>query len=133
MAQDARPVEATDSLDWTALRNRYPVTLTDKLASLPTAPGCYLMKNSVGAVIYVGKAKQLRSRVRSYFQKGADLTRRKRRMVYEITDLDTLVTDSELEALILESNLIKKHHPTYNVRLRDDKSYPYIAVTLGEQ
>lgn len=130
---DARPDEATESLDWAALRNRYPVTLTDKLAMLPTSPGCYLMKNSCGTVIYVGKAKQLRSRVRSYFQKGADLTRRKRQMVYEITDLDTIVTDSELEALILESTLIKKHHPTYNVRLRDDKSYPYICVTLSEQ
>ena len=133
MARDTHPVEATDSLDWAALKNRYPVTLTDKLASLPAAPGCYLMRNARSDVIYVGKAKQLRSRVRSYFQKGADLTRRKRRMVYEITDLDTLVTDSELEALILESNLIKKHHPTYNVRLRDDKSYPYIAITLSEQ
>ena len=133
MAQDARPTEATDSLNWTALRSKYPVTLTDKLASLPAAPGCYLMRNAAGNVIYVGKAKQLRSRVRSYFQKGADLTRRKRRMVYETTDLETIVTDSELEALILESNLIKKHHPTYNVRLRDDKSYPYIAVTLSEQ
>jgi len=132
MAQDNRPVEA-DALDWAALRNKYPVTLTDKLASLPTAPGCYLMKNSAGTIIYVGKAKQLRSRVRSYFQKGADLTRRKRQMVYEITDLDTIVTDSELEALILESNLIKKHHPTYNVRLRDDKSYPYVAITLSEE
>lgn len=133
MAKDARSDEATDSLDWAALRNKYPVTLTETLASLPPAPGCYLMRNASGTVIYVGKAKQLRSRVRSYFQKGADLTRRKRRMVYEITDLDTIVTDSELEALILESNLIKKHHPTYNVRLRDDKSYPYIAVTLSEQ
>ena len=133
VAKDARSDEATDSLDWAALRNKYPVTLTETLASLPPAPGCYLMRNASGTVIYVGKAKQLRSRVRSYFQKGADLTRRKRRMVYEITDLDTIVTDSELEALILESNLIKKHHPTYNVRLRDDKSYPYIAVTLSEQ
>ena len=133
VAEDARGDEATDSLDWAALRNKYPVTLTVKLATLPAAPGCYLMRNASGTVIYVGKAKQLRSRVRSYFQKGADLTRRKRRMVYEITDLDTIVTDSELEALILESNLIKKHHPTYNVRLRDDKSYPYIAVTLSEQ
>jgi excinuclease ABC subunit C len=133
LANDARPNEATESLDWTALRNKYPVTLTDKLASLPAAPGCYLMKNGAGTVIYVGKAKQLRSRVRSYFQKGADLTRRKRRMVYEIANLDTIVTDSELEALILESTLIKKHHPTYNVRLRDDKSYPYIAITLSEE
>ena len=132
MAQQNRPVEA-DSLDWAALKDKYPVTLTDKLASLPTGPGCYLMKNARGEVIYVGKAKQLRSRVRSYFQKGADLTRRKRQMVYEIADLDTIATDSEVEALILESNLIKKYHPIYNVRLRDDKSYPYIAVTLSEQ
>ncbi|MDH7602795.1 MAG: excinuclease ABC subunit UvrC, partial [Armatimonadota bacterium] len=72
-------------------------------------------------------------RVRSYFQSGAEHTRRIRRMVYEVADLDWIVTDSELEALILESNLIKKHRPTYNVRLRDDKSYPYIAVTLSEE
>lgn len=122
-----------DLLDWTLLESKYPVTLTDKLKTLPDAPGCYLMKNSDGVVIYVGKAKVLRNRVRSYFQKGADLTRRKRQMVYEIADLDYIVTDTELEALILESNLIKKHHPTYNVRLRDDKSYPYIAVTLSEE
>ncbi len=133
MAQHDHRVEATDSLDWTALENKYPVTLTDKLASLPTEPGCYLMKNESGDIIYVGKAKQLRNRVRSYFQKGADLTRRKRKMVYEIVDLDTIITDSELEALILENNLIKKHRPPYNVRLRDDKSYPYIAITLSEQ
>lgn len=133
MADETRSDEMTDSLDWAALRNRYPVTLTDKLATLPAAPGCYLMKNASGEVIYVGKAKILKNRVRSYFQKGAELTRQKRRMVYEITNLDTIVTDSELEALILESNLIKKYHPTYNVRLRDDKSYPYIAITLSEE
>lgn len=133
MAIDARSNETAESLDWTALRNRYPVTLTDKLASLPAAPGCYMMKNDAGKIIYVGKAKALRSRVRSYFQKGADLTRRKRQMVSEITDIDTIVTDSEIEALILESNLIKRHQPQYNVLLRDDKSYPYIAVTLSEE
>jgi len=133
MADETRPDETTDSLDWAALRNRYPVTLTDKLATLPAAPGCYLMKNAAGEVIYVGKAKILRNRVRSYFQKGAELTRQKRRMVYEVENLDTIVTDSELEALILESNLIKKYHPQYNVRLRDDKSYPYIAITLSEE
>lgn len=133
MANDARPEEAIESLDWAALRDRYSVTLTDKLASLPVAPGCYLMKDSTGTVIYVGKAKILRNRVRSYFQKGTDLTRRKRQMVYEITDLDTIVTDSEMEAFILESNLIKKYRPNYNVRMRDDKSYPYIAVTLSDE
>ncbi len=133
MINDARSNETAESLDWTALRNKYPVTLTDKLASLPSAPGCYMMKNEAGKIIYVGKAKVLRSRVRSYFQKGADLTRRKRQMVSEITDIDTIVTDNEIEALILESNLIKRHHPQYNVLLRDDKSYPYIAVTLSEE
>jgi len=107
--------------------------VTEKLAALPTDPGCYLMKDSLGRVIYVGKAKVLRSRVRSYFQEGADRTRRIRRLVREIADLDWIVTDTELEALVLESNLIKKHHPEYNVRLRDDKSYPYIAITLSEQ
>ena len=129
-AQQARNLE---SLDWTSLESKYPVTLRDKLAAVPCAPGCYLMKNSHGTIIYVGKAKVLRNRVRSYFQKGADHTRRVRRMVHETADLDWIVTDSELEALILESNLIKKHHPTYNVRLRDDKSYPYIAITLSEE
>lgn len=121
-----------DPLDWAVLESKYPVTLTDKLRSLPAGPGCYLMRNSRGQLIYVGKAKILRNRVRQYFQKHSGLTRRQRRLVHEVADLDWIVTDTELEALILESNLIKKHHPTYNVRLRDDKSYPYIAVTLSE-
>src|ERR1035437_432695 len=111
----SEPYASVESLDWAVLRDKYPITLTEKLASLPTGPGCYIMKNSAGQVIYIGKAKVLRNRVRQYFQKNADHTRRIRRMVYEIADLDWLVTDSELEALILESNLIKKHHPSYNV------------------
>lgn len=123
----------TIELDWATLEKKYPVTLREKLASLPASPGCYLMKNASGEVIYVGKAKVLRSRVRSYFQKGADHTRRIRRMVYEVADLEWIVTDTELEALVLESNLIKKHRTQYNVRLRDDKSYPYIAITLSEE
>ena len=122
-----------ETLDWAVLESKYSVTLREKLTTLPKDPGCYLMKNAAGEIIYIGKAKVLRNRVRSYFQKGADLTRRKQRMVHEIQDMDWIVTDSELEALILESNLIKKHHPTYNVRLRDDKSYPYIAITLSEE
>lgn len=127
------PDDSMDSLDWAVLESKYPVTVTEKLASLPFAPGCYLMKNAAGEIIYIGKAKALRNRVRSYFQKNADLPRRKQRMVREITEIETIVTDTELEALILESNLIKKHRPTYNVRLMDDKSYPYIAITLSEQ
>lgn len=125
--------DSLDSLDWAVLEEKYPVTVREKLASLPDSPGCYLMKNSSGVIIYVGKAKILKNRVRSYFQKGADLTRHKRQMVREIMEIETIATDSELEALILESNLIKKHQPHYNVRLRDDKSYPYIAVTLSDE
>ncbi len=122
-----------EELEWANLSDRCPASIREKLALLPDSPGCYLMKNSQGEIIYVGKAKSLRNRVRSYFQLGAEHTRRIRRMVYEVADLDWIVTDSELEALILESNLIKKYRPTYNVRLRDDKSYPYIAVTLSEE
>lgn len=135
MEEQVLPVERDEGLeliDWAVIESKYSVTLKEKLTTLPAAPGCYLMKSSSGEVIYVGKAKVLKNRVRSYFHKGADLTRRKRQMVYEISDIETIVTDTELEALILESNLIKKHHPSYNVRLRDDKSYPYIAVTLSE-
>jgi len=124
--------ESSDSLDWSALSSKYPVTLREKLSTLPCSPGCYLMKDVRGEIIYIGKAKVLRNRVRQYFQKGGEHTRRIRRMIYEIRDLEWIMTDTELEALILESNLIKKHHPTYNVRLRDDKSYPYIAVTLSD-
>ena len=127
------PEDIADTLDWAALEGKYSVTLAQKLNTLPTSPGCYLMKNAHNVVIYVGKAKVLRNRVRQYFQKNADHTRRVRQMVGEIRDLEWIATDSEIEALILESNLIKKHHPTYNVRLRDDKSYPYIAVTLSDE
>ncbi len=133
MAEKIATDVSLESLDWAILESKYSVTLREKLASLPTSPGCYLMKNASGEVIYVGKAKVLRNRVRQYFQKGADHTRRTRRMVSEIADMAWIVTDSELEALILESNLIKKHHPNYNVKLRDDKSYPYIAITLSDE
>lgn len=122
-----------NGVDLPTLWEKYPVSLREKLASVPDSPGCYLMKNARGEIIYVGKAKVLRNRVRSYFQSGAEQTRRIRKMVSETTDLEWIVTDSELEALILESNLIKKYRPTYNVRLRDDKSYPYIAITLSEE
>jgi len=115
------------------LKDTLEPTMKDKLANLPVLPGCYIYKNAGGQIIYIGKAKILRNRVRQYFQKGTDHTIRKQRMVHEIADLEWIVTDSELEALILESNLIKQHHPIYNVRLRDDKSYPYITITLSER
>ncbi|NLE83675.1 MAG: excinuclease ABC subunit UvrC [Chloroflexi bacterium] len=104
----------------------------DKLAtilgSLPEAPGCYLMKDAQGRIIYVGKAINLKSRVRSYFQKSSDHSYKTMRMVDNIRDIEWIVVASELEALILEMNLIKEHRPFYNVRLKDDKRYPYIKI-----
>ncbi|MCS7038333.1 MAG: excinuclease ABC subunit UvrC [Caldilineales bacterium] len=102
--------------------------LEAKLQALPASPGCYLMRDAQGRVIYVGKAVNLRARVRSYFQKQAQHTAKTRRLVAEIADLEWVVTDTELEALILENELIKRHRPHYNIRLKDDKQYPYIKV-----
>ena len=99
-----------------------------QLNTLPTKPGCYLMKDEDGKVIYVGKAINLRSRVRSYFHANALLNTRTNHLVRRIADIEWIVVGSELEALILEMNLIKKYRPHYNVRLKDDKRYPYIKV-----
>ena len=98
------------------------------LATLPDKPGCYLMKDADGTIIYVGKAINLKNRVRSYFQQSSDHTYKTRQMVRKIRDIEWIVVASELEALILEMNLIKEHRPFYNVRLKDDKRYPYIKV-----
>ena len=98
------------------------------LSSLPETPGCYLMKDESGKIIYVGKAINLKNRVRSYFQKSNDHSYKTRRMVENIRDIEWIVVASELEALILEMNLIKEHRPFYNVRLKDDKRYPYIKI-----
>jgi excinuclease ABC subunit C len=98
------------------------------LETLPTKPGCYIMKNATGQIIYVGKAINLRSRVRSYFQSGANHDHKTRQLVRHIVDLEWIVVGSELEALILEMNLIKKHRPHYNIRLKDDKRYPYVKI-----
>ncbi|WP_337020300.1 excinuclease ABC subunit UvrC [Oceanobacillus massiliensis] len=98
-----------------------------KLAILPAQPGCYLMKDRHGTIIYVGKSKMLKNRVRSYFRGAND--RKTQRLVQEIEDFEYFVTSSEMEALILEMNLIKKHDPKYNVMLKDDKSYPYLKIT----
>lgn len=103
-------------------------TLKAKLDTLPAKPGCYLMKDAEGNVIYVGKAVNLRARVRSYFQATASLSPKTARLVAHIADLEWIVVPSELEALILENNLIKRHRPRYNVRLKDDKTYPYIKI-----
>ncbi|EDL63195.1 excinuclease ABC subunit UvrC [Bacillus sp. SG-1] len=101
--------------------------ISHKLALLPDQPGCYLMKDRQGTVIYVGKAKVLKNRVRSYFTGSHD--GKTQRLVGEIEDFEYIVTSSNLEALILELNLIKKHDPKYNVMLKDDKSYPFIKLT----
>ncbi|MGQ9595028.1 MAG: excinuclease ABC subunit UvrC [Anaerolineae bacterium] len=103
-------------------------TLKEKLDALPAKPGVYLMRDVHGRVLYVGKAVNLRARVRSYFHSSAQHTAKVRHLVGEVRDLEVIVTDSELEALILEANLIKRYRPRFNVRFRDDKQYPYIKV-----
>lgn len=103
-----------------------------QLKDLPEKPGVYLMKDQDGQIIYVGKAKNLKNRVRQYFQQSANHGLKVQTMVRKIADFETIVTDTETEALILEFNLIKKHMPRYNIMLKDDKSYPYIKVTVQE-
>jgi excinuclease ABC subunit C len=108
------------------------LTLEEKLKNLPTTPGVYLHKDAGGKIIYVGKAKNLRNRVRSYFQSGRRHDRKTRELVKRINDLEFIVTDTEVEALVLESNLIKQHKPRYNVLLKDDKQYPHLKLTVSE-
>jgi excinuclease ABC subunit C len=103
------------------------------LTNIPDSPGVYLMKDDSGDVIYVGKAISLIKRVRQYFQSSKNLTPKTRILVSHISDIECIVTDSEVDALILEANLIKKYKPRYNVRLKDDKRYPYVKVTLNEK
>ena len=106
--------------------------IAEQLRGLPTSPGVYLFKDAEGNIIYVGKAATLRHRVGSYFGAGQKLTPKLQRMVSKVADLDYFVTSSEQEALILELNLIKRHHPRYNVRLKDDKTFPYLKIDLNE-
>src|SRR3954447_14581429 len=106
--------------------------LEEALKSLPDRPGSYLFKDRDGSVLYVGKAASLRSRVRSYFQEGGAHSPRTRLMVARVYDVETIVTETPVEALLLESSLIKRFRPHYNVRLRDDKQYPYICLTMNE-
>ncbi len=106
--------------------------LQSKLDHLPEQPGVYVMKSARGEIIYVGKARVLADRVRSYFQRGAEQTPKITAMVGQVADIETIVTRSELEAFILESNLIKRHRPRFNVVLRDDKQYPYLRLPIKE-
>jgi excinuclease ABC subunit C len=108
-----------------------PVDL-ERIAKLATRPGVYLLRDARGSVLYVGKAKSLRARVRSYFQPGAELGAKNRELVRAMDSVETIVVGSEAEALILEANLIKEHRPRFNILLRDDKKYPYVKVTLKE-
>ena len=107
--------------------------LDSKLAHLPDQPGVYLFKDRSGDVLYIGKAARLADRVRSYFLKGADHTPKTALLVSHIADIETMVTRSELEALILESNLVKRHRPRFNVVLRDDKQYPYLRLPVKDR
>ena len=107
--------------------------VTEKLQLLPSSPGVYLMKNAQGKVIYVGKAVVLKNRVRQYFQSSRNQSPKVRAMVAKVADFETILTGSEIEALILECNLIKKYRPRYNISLKDDKTYPYVKVTLAEK
>ena len=102
------------------------------LAVLPDKPGVYLMHDANGKVIYVGKAVVLKNRVRSYFRNLASHTPKVKAMVEKIAEIETIVTSSEVEALILECNLIKKYRPRYNIMLKDDKTYPFLKVTMNE-
>ncbi|MGM0470933.1 MAG: excinuclease ABC subunit UvrC [Bacillota bacterium] len=108
------------------------MNLKEQVDNLPQTAGVYLMKNKSGEIIYVGKAKSLRKRVRSYFQQSRQHSFKTTVLVDKIAELDYIITDSEVEALILEATMIKKHNPKFNIRLKDDKSYPYIKVTLNE-
>ena len=107
--------------------------VAEKLKLLPDSPGVYLMKDVRGKIIYVGKAIVLKNRVRQYFQSSRNQAPKVRAMVSHVADFETIMTANEVESLILEANLIKKHRPRYNIRLKDDKSYPYVKVTVQEE
>ena len=107
--------------------------IQDNLKKLPDKPGVYIHKDRLGKIIYVGKAVSLKNRVRQYFQSSRNMDPKVRAMVSHIAEFEYITCGSEMEALILECNLIKRHNPRYNILLRDDKTYPYIKVTLNEE
>src|SRR5213594_1949577 len=100
---------------------------------MPARPGVYLFRDKAGEVLYIGKAKSLRPRVRSYFQQSSDTRTSIQQLPDRVEDIEVIVTRNEAEALHLEQNLVKRHRPPFNVRLRDDKSFPYIAVTVSDE
>src|SRR3954468_18520025 len=107
--------------------------VAEQLKNVPTRPGVYLFRDERGEVLYVGKAKALRPRVRSYFQQSGDSRAAIQQLPARVADIEVIVTGTEVEALHLEQNLVKRHRPPFNVRLRDDKSFPYIAVTVEDE
>jgi len=107
--------------------------IAEQLNRLPNSPGVYLLRDAEGNILYVGKAANLHHRVRSYFGAGQKLSPKLLKMVSRVVDIDFYVTSSEQEALILELNLIKRHHPRYNVRLKDDKTFPYLKINTKEE
>ncbi|HDH02153.1 MAG TPA: excinuclease ABC subunit C, partial [Nitrospirae bacterium] len=109
------------------------VDLGEKLKTVPENPGVYMFKDRKERILYIGKARNLRNRLKSYFQQSANLGPRKTAMLNRVRDFTFLVTETEVEALALEANLIKQHKPRYNVILRDDKNYPYLKLTINEE
>src|ERR1700687_1354176 len=107
--------------------------LHQKIRTIPTLPGCYLYKNAEGEVIYVGKAKNLRSRVRSYFLEASQANAKTGSLMREAVDVEYITVDNEREALALENNLIKQRKQRFNILLRDDKTYPYIKLTMNDR
>ena len=106
--------------------------IAEELKKLPEKPGVYIMKNKYGEIIYVGKAVVLKNRVRQYFNSHSNQNPKVQAMISQIHEFEYIVTDTEIEALILECNLIKKHKPNYNIMLKGDKKYPFIKVTMKE-
>src|SRR3954464_10963910 len=111
---------------------QFPDALLDRISHLPDSPGVYLWRDGGGTVLYVGKAKRLRSRVRSYVGQDHLESLKTRALMQQAEAVETIILPTEEAALILEANLIKEHHPRYNIQLRDDKSFPYIKVTIQE-
>lgn len=109
-----------------------PERLESRLQEIPPEPGVYLMRDGSDRIIYIGKSRKLRSRVRSYFRDSQRLSERIATMVKQVTEIEFIVTDTETEALALEANLIKQHQPYFNVLLKDDKKYPYVCITWTE-